>query len=104
MPISKSTQITHSSQSTIIPPGRMQPLRGILEMVSTEQARADHLERQILHMGSISMPPSDVPSKGSAPQSQDETYRPRSRGTTPVIENTRADMEQQQLGAAYYED
>ena len=76
-------------------------MRDILKLVSTEQARADYLERQIHHMGSIPRPPPDVSSNGIAPQSQDETFRPQSRGATPVIKNARADMEQQQLGAAY---
>ena len=69
----------------MMPLGRMQLVRDILELVSTEQARADHLERQILHMDSIHMTAPDVPSKGSAPQSQDGTYRPWSRGTTPIM-------------------
>ena len=104
IPMAKSTPITQSSQTPMMPPGRMPLVRDILEPVSSEQARADHLERQNLHMGSIPTPPLDVPSNGLAPQSQDETYRPRNRGTTPIIENARADMEQQQLAVAYYED
>ena len=35
-----------------------------------------------------------------APQSQDEAYRPQSRGATPVIENARVGMGQQQMEAA----
>ena len=81
-------------------PRRMQPVRDILEPVSTEQARADYLDGQIQHMGSIPRPPPDVSCNGLAPQCQDETYRHQSRGATPVIENARADMGQQQMGAA----
>ena len=67
----------------------MHTVGDILEPASTEQARADYLERQIQHMGSITRPPPDMSSNGLAPQSQDETYRPQSRGPTPVIENAR---------------
>ena len=38
----------------------MQPARDILEPASNEQARADYLERQMQHMGSISRLPSDM--------------------------------------------
>ena len=55
-------------------------------------------------MSGIPRPPPDVSFNGLASQSQDETYRPQSRGATPVIENARVDMEQQQLGAAYCEN
>ena len=88
----------------MILPGRMQPVRDILEPVSTEQTRADYLESQIQHMGSIPRPPPDVSSNGLASQSQDETYRPQSGGATPVIENARVDMGQQQMGAATNDD
>ena len=79
----------------MIPPRRMQPVRYILEPVSTEQVRADYLERQIQHMGSIPRPAPDVSSNGLAPQSRDETCRPQSKGATPVIENVRVDMGQE---------
>ena len=39
-PLAKSTPVTQSSQAPMIPPSRMQPVRHILELVSTEQARA----------------------------------------------------------------
>ena len=55
-------------------------------------------------MGSITIPPPNVSSNGLAPQNQDETYRPQSRGATPVIENARDDMGQQQMGAATHDD
>ena len=86
------------------PPRRMQPVRDILEPVSTEQTRADYLERQIQHMGSIPRPLPDVSSNRLVPQSKDETYRPQSRGATPVIENARVDMGQHQMGAAAYDN
>ena len=55
-------------------------------------------------MGSITSPPPDVSSKGLAPQSQDETYRPQSRGATPLIENARVDMGQQKMQAATHDN
>ena len=76
----------------------------ILEPASTEQARVDYLERQIQHMGSITRPPPDMCSNGLAPQSQDETYRPQSRGATPVIENVRVVMGQQQMKAVTHDN
>ena len=48
-PLAKSTPVTQSSQAPMIPPRRMQPMRDILETVSTDQARTDYLERQIQH-------------------------------------------------------
>ena len=71
-----------------------------LEPAFTEQARVDYLERQIQHMGSITRQPPDMSSNGLAPQSQDETYRPQSRGATPVIESAGVVMGQQQIKAA----
>ena len=68
-PLAKSTPVTQSSQTPMIPPGRVQPVRDILEPISTEPARADYLERQIQHMGSITRPPPDMSSNGLAPQS-----------------------------------
>ena len=102
-PLAKLTPVTQSSQTPMIPPRRMQPVRDILEVVSTEQARADYLERQIQHMGRITSPPPDVSSNGLEPQSQDETYRPQSRGATSVIENARVDMGQHQMGAVAHD-
>ena len=96
-PLAESSSVTQSSQTPMKLSGRMQPVRDILYPVSTEQARADYLERQIQCMGSIPRPPPDVTFNGLAPQSQDETYRPQSREAAPVIENARVVMEQQQL-------
>ena len=59
-PLAESSPVTQSSQIPMIP-DRMPPVRGILEPTSNEQARADHLERQLKHMGSISRLQSDVP-------------------------------------------
>ena len=98
-PLAESTPITQSSQTPMIPPRRMQSMRDILDLVSTEQARADYLEGQIQHIGSISRPSPEVSFNRLDPQSQDEMYRPQSRGTTPVIENARVGMGQQQMGA-----
>ena len=55
-------------------------------------------------MGSIPRSPPDVSSNGLVPQSHDETYRPQSRGATPVIENARIDMGQQQMGAVTHDN
>ena len=59
-PLAESTPVTQSSQIPMIP-DRMPPVRDILESTSNEQARADYLERQLKHMGSISRLPSNVP-------------------------------------------
>ena len=102
-PLAKSTPVTQSSQAPMILPRRMSPVRDILELVSTEQARPDCLERQIQHIGSIPRSPPDVSSNGLVPQSQDGAYRPQSRGMTPVIENTRDERGQQKMGAVTHE-
>ena len=44
-PFAMSTPVTQSSQAPTIPPRRMQPVRDILQPVSTEQARTDYLGR-----------------------------------------------------------
>ena len=64
--LAKLTPVTQSLQAPMILPGRIQPVRDIIELVSTEQARADYLERQIQHMGNIPRPPPDVSSNGLA--------------------------------------
>ena len=82
----------------------MHTVGDILEPASTEQVRADYLERQIQHMGSFTRPPPNMFSNGLALQSQDETYRPQSRGATPVIENVRVVMGQQQMKAVTHDN
>ena len=72
--LAKSTTVTQSSQTPIISPRRMHTVGDILAPASTEQARADYLERQIQHMGSITSPPPEMSSNGLAALSQDETY------------------------------
>ena len=54
-------------------------------------------------MGSITRPPPDMSCNELAPQSQDETYRPQSRGATPVIENVRVAMGQQQMNVVTHD-
>ena len=96
-PLAKSTPVTQSSQTPTMPPGGMHTVKDILEPASNEQARVDYLERQIQQMGSITRPPPDMSSNELALQSQDETYRPQSTGATPLIENVRVAMGQQQM-------
>ena len=72
-PLAKSTPVNQSLQASMILPARIQPVRDIIELVSTEQARVDYLERQFQHMGSIPRPLPDVSSNGLASQSEDET-------------------------------
>ena len=103
-PLAKSTSVTQSSQTPIILPRRMHTVGDILKPASTEQARVDYLERQIQHMGSITRPPPDMSFNGLAPQSQDETCRPQSRRPTPVIDNARVVMGQQQMEAATHDN
>ena len=57
-PLAKSTLMTQSSQMSTIP-GRIPPVRDILELTPNEQVRAEYLERQ---MGSMPRLPSDMPS------------------------------------------
>ena len=59
-PLAESTPVTQSSQMSTVP-GRIPPVRDILEPTSNEQARADYLEKQMRQMGSISRLPSDMP-------------------------------------------
>ena len=54
----------------MILPRRMQPMRDILQLVSTEEARADFLERQIQHLDSMHRPPPDVSSNGLEPRAR----------------------------------
>ena len=93
IPLAKSAPVTQSSQILIILPGRMHTVGDILEPASAEQAKADYPERQLQHIGSITRSPPDMSTNGLTDQSQDETYRPQSRGTTPVIENVRVLMQ-----------
>ena len=58
-PLAESTPMTQSSQMPAIP-GRIPPVRDILEPASSEQARADYLEKQMKQMGSISRLPSNM--------------------------------------------
>ena len=102
-PLAKSTLVTQSSQTPARLPGGMHTVKDILESASTEQARADYLERQIQHMGSITSPPPDMSSNKLALQSQGGTYRPQSRGATPIIENVRVAMGQQQMKAVTHD-
>ena len=94
-PLAKSTPVTQSSQTPIVPPGKLPPVKDILEHASNEQARVDYIERQMQHMGSIPKPPLDMSSYESAPQSQDVTYRPQSREATPVVGHDRVKCQQQ---------
>ena len=59
-PLAESTPVTQSSHIPMIPDS-MPHVRDILEPTYNEQARADYLERQLKHMGSISRLPSNVP-------------------------------------------
>ena len=59
-PLAESAPMTQSLQMPAIP-GRIPPVRDILEPISNEQARANYLEKQMRQMGSISRLPSDVP-------------------------------------------
>ena len=102
-PLAKSTSVTESSQTPIIPPGEMHTMRDILEPTFTEKARVDYLEIQIQHMGSIPRPPPDMSSNELTPQSQDETYIPQGKGATPVNENVRVVMGQQQMKAVTHD-
>ena len=88
-PLAESTPVTQSSQIPMIP-DRMPPVRDILEPTSDEQARADYLERQLKHMGSISRLPSNVsppvlitqiPDRQSREVTSEERYS-RNRGQT----------------------
>ena len=58
-PLAESTTITQSSQMPAIP-GRIPPVRDILELISNEQDRSDYLEKQMRQMGSISRLPSNM--------------------------------------------
>ena len=60
-PLAKSTPMTQSSQIPMIP-GRIPPVGDILEATSSEQARADYLEKQMRQMSSVSGLPSNMPS------------------------------------------
>ena len=66
-PLAELIPVTQSSQTPMKLPRRIQPVGDILEPVSTEQATADYLERQIQLMGSIPRPPPDVSFNGLAP-------------------------------------
>ena len=52
------------TQSLQVPaiPGRIPPVRDILEPTSNEQTRSNYLENQMRQMGSISRLPSGMPS------------------------------------------
>ena len=71
-PLAKSTPMTQSSQMPTIP-GRIPPVRDILQLTPNEQVRAEYLERQLRQMGSIPRLPSDMPSlKDELVQIQDK--------------------------------
>ena len=70
--LAESTLMTQSSQMPAVP-GRIPPVRDILELTSNEQARADYLEKQMRQMSSISRLPSNMLSlKDELVQRQDK--------------------------------
>ena len=71
-PLAKPTPMTQSLQMPMIP-GRIPPVGDILEPTSSEQARADYLEKQMRQISSVSGLPSNMPSLEDVPiQRQDK--------------------------------